>query len=270
MNTVFYIRIYISVRLIKWPVTGRLWAPPALETAGAHINIQFRAGVGINQAHVYTEDKIKQICIPTLATTLWKCAPNNRSPLFCGPTSLLVLLKQLLHPSSAGVCRQGFLGGPLEESEGACVCVRVISHQEPHELVQKSESGTQRLLVDGTYLQFFSLPCISSGTVAWTQPSRSAMIHPGYGSSRLILSKDGSEAHGGQTLIPWLMTLIWVLRFGTLSCEAVEALTHRGWWTSAARSLRWTGSSALPTGIISDASLTTRGSFFPLSMLTNV
>lgn len=109
---------YISAHLIKWPVTGLLWTPPAQETAGTYTNIQFEAGAGINQAHVYTEDKIKQISDPLLATTLRKCAPNNRNPLFWGPTSLLVLVMQLLHLSSAKVCRQGLMGGPLEEHGG--------------------------------------------------------------------------------------------------------------------------------------------------------
>lgn len=116
--TFLFVYTYISVHLIKWPITGLLQAPSSPETAGAYTNIQFGAGAGINQAHVYTENKIEQIWNPTLATTLRKCALNNRSPPFQGPTSGAVLAMQLLHLSSAKVCRQGLLGGPLEEYEG--------------------------------------------------------------------------------------------------------------------------------------------------------
>lgn len=113
-----------------------------------------------------------------------------------------------------------------DEGRGLGVDMR-LSHQEPRELVRERKSSTQGCLVipwmkiHGTYLQFFSLPCISFGTVVWTQPSHSAMIHPGYSSKWLILSKDGSEAHRGQTLIQRLMTLIWELRLNTIPCEAV-------------------------------------------------
>lgn len=158
---------------------------------------------------------------------LWKWAPNNRNPLFLSPASLLLPGMQFLHLSSVRMQTgaPGWAPGGAWGREGFDIR---LSHREPRELVHKSESSTQSCLlilwmkIHGTYLQFFSLPCISSSTVTWTQPSRWAMIHPGYGSSWLLLSKDGSEARRGQTLIQRLMTLIWECRLNTVPWEAAE------------------------------------------------
>lgn len=147
------------------------------------------------------------------------------TPLFLSPASLLLPGMQFLHPSSVRV-QTGAPGWALGGASGREGFDIRLSHREPREPVHKSESSTQSCLlilwmkIHGTYLEFFSLPCISSRTVTWTQPSRWAMIHPGYGSYWLILSKDGSEARRGQTLIQRLMTLIWERRLNTVPWEA--------------------------------------------------
>lgn len=169
----FFFHMHLSV-FNKWSITGRLSAP-ARETAGAHINMQFKSSPCL-----HTQDKIKQISDPTLATTLWNCAPKQQSSFFAVAPLLYLFFWSSFCIYLVGVADRGSWVG-LRRSPRVCagrgggvgwggvtsdsVTGSLMSSCTKAKAARKGCLLIHWMKIHGTYLQFFSLPCISPGTI---------------------------------------------------------------------------------------------------------